>query len=40
MTITTDAASLDLAQYFRPGDRIVLGQACGECRPASGPRGA
>jgi len=25
-----DPASLDLAQYIRPGDHIVLGQACGE----------
>ena len=26
----TDAASLDLARYLRRGDRIVIGQACGE----------
>jgi acyl-CoA hydrolase len=30
MTVTTDAAGLDLRQYLRRGDRIVLGQACGE----------
>ena len=30
MTITTDAAGLDLRQFLRPGDRIVWGQACGE----------
>ena len=30
MTITTDAAGLDLAKYLRRGDRIVIGQACGE----------
>jgi acyl-CoA hydrolase len=30
MTVTTDAAGLDLGQYLRRGDRIVLGQACGE----------
>jgi acyl-CoA hydrolase len=30
MTITTDAARLDLRQFLRPGDRIVWGQACGE----------
>ncbi|MBW8486369.1 acetyl-CoA hydrolase/transferase family protein [Actinomadura parmotrematis] len=26
----TPAANLDLTQYIRPGDRIVIGQACGE----------
>lgn len=30
MTITTDAAGLDLSQFLRAGDRIVWGQACGE----------
>ncbi len=30
MTITTDAAGLDLGKYLRRGDRIVIGQACGE----------
>lgn len=30
MTITTDAAGLDLSRFLRPGDRIVWGQACGE----------
>lgn len=30
MTITTDAAALDLSRFLRPGDRIVWGQACGE----------
>jgi acyl-CoA hydrolase len=30
MTITTDAAGLDLSQFLRPGDRIVWSQACGE----------
>jgi acyl-CoA hydrolase len=30
MTITTDAAGLDLTRYLRRGDRIVIGQACGE----------
>jgi acyl-CoA hydrolase len=30
MTVKTDAASLDLARYLRRGDRIVMGQACGE----------
>lgn len=30
MTTVTDAAGLDLARYLKPGDRIVLGQACGE----------
>lgn len=30
MTIVTDAAGLDLSQFLRPGDAIVMGQACGE----------
>jgi acyl-CoA hydrolase len=30
MTVTTDAARLDLSRFLRPGDRIVWGQACGE----------
>lgn len=30
MTITTDAARLDLSRFLRPGDRIVWGHACGE----------
>jgi acyl-CoA hydrolase len=30
MTINTDAAGLDLSRYLRNGDRIVIGQACGE----------
>jgi acyl-CoA hydrolase len=30
MTITTDAAGLDLGRWLRRGDRIVMGQACGE----------
>ncbi|MBC2667678.1 acetyl-CoA hydrolase/transferase family protein [Novosphingobium piscinae] len=30
MTIETTPAELDLAAWVRPGDRIVLGQACGE----------
>lgn len=30
MTLSTDAAALDLARYLRRGDRLVLGQACGE----------
>jgi acyl-CoA hydrolase len=30
MTIVTDAGSLDLGAYLRPGDHIVWGQACGE----------
>ncbi|MET0268787.1 MAG: acetyl-CoA hydrolase/transferase C-terminal domain-containing protein [Sphingomonas sp.] len=30
MTIRTDAAGLDLARFLKPGDRIVMGQACGE----------
>jgi acyl-CoA hydrolase len=30
MTVTTNAAGLDLSQFLRRGDRIVWGQACGE----------
>jgi acyl-CoA hydrolase len=30
MTFATDAAGLDLGRYLRPGDRILIGQACGE----------
>lgn len=30
MTIATDAAGLDLGKFLRQGDRIVIGQACGE----------
>ncbi|MEU4311508.1 acetyl-CoA hydrolase/transferase C-terminal domain-containing protein [Nocardia sp. NPDC024068] len=30
MTIEVTAADLDLRQFLRPGDRIVIGQACGE----------
>jgi acyl-CoA hydrolase len=30
MTVHVDAAGLDLTQYLKSGDRIVLGQACGE----------
>ena len=30
MTITVAAADLDLARFLKPGDRIVMGQACGE----------
>ncbi len=30
MTVVTDAAGLDLGQYLRRGDHIVMGQACGE----------
>ncbi len=30
MTVSTDAAGLDLSAYLRPGDHIVWGQACGE----------
>lgn len=30
MTVRVDAAKVDLAQFLRPGDRIVWGQACGE----------
>ena len=30
MTVVHDAGGLDLARFLRPGDRIVMGQACGE----------
>ena len=30
MTLTTEAAGLDLSAFLRRGDRIVWGQACGE----------
>jgi acyl-CoA hydrolase len=30
MTVTTDAAGLDLGRFLRPRDRIVWGHACGE----------
>ena len=30
MTVTVAAADLDLARFLKRGDRIVLGQACGE----------
>jgi len=30
MTVETDSNNLDLIQFLRPGDRIVMGQACGE----------
>jgi acetyl-CoA hydrolase len=30
VTVVTDAERLDLAQFLKPGDRIVFGQACGE----------
>ncbi|MFB4298668.1 acetyl-CoA hydrolase/transferase family protein [Actinomadura sp. NTSP31] len=30
MTAGTDAAGLDLSRFLRPGDHIVMGQACGE----------
>lgn len=30
MTVTVAAIDLDLARLLKPGDRIVLGQACGE----------
>ena len=30
MSVTTDAAGLDLGRFLRDGDRIVWGQACGE----------
>ena len=30
MTITVDAARLDLARHMQRGDRVVFGQACGE----------
>ena len=30
MRVVSDAAALDLGEFLRPGDRIVIGQACGE----------
>lgn len=30
MTVITDATQLDLSKFLRPGDRIVMSQACGE----------
>ncbi|MBP6723751.1 MAG: acetyl-CoA hydrolase/transferase family protein [Halioglobus sp.] len=30
MSVITTAAQFDLSQFLRPGDRIVMGQACGE----------
>jgi acyl-CoA hydrolase len=30
MTVVTDAANLDLRRFLQAGDRIVMGQACGE----------
>ena len=30
MTVVADVGHLDLSQFLRPGDRIVMGQACGE----------
>lgn len=30
MSVSTDAAGLDLGRYLKPNDRIVFGQACGE----------
>ncbi|MCB2073826.1 MAG: acetyl-CoA hydrolase/transferase family protein [Novosphingobium sp.] len=30
MTEAVEAGALDLARYLKPGDRIVMGQACGE----------
>jgi acyl-CoA hydrolase len=30
MTTVVDAADLDLSRFLKPGDRIVMGQACGE----------
>jgi hypothetical protein len=30
MAVVAGAAGLDLRQFLRAGDRIVLGQACGE----------
>ena len=30
MKISSDVSDLDLSQVLRPGDRIVMGQACGE----------
>lgn len=30
MKVLSDVGDLDLSQFLRPGDRIVMGQACGE----------
>ncbi|UGQ14030.1 hypothetical protein LO772_10755 [Yinghuangia sp. ASG 101] len=30
MTVVVEAGDLDLGRFLRPGDRIVIGQACGE----------
>ncbi|WP_329360948.1 acetyl-CoA hydrolase/transferase family protein [Streptomyces sp. NBC_01483] len=30
MKVVSDAGDLDLGEFLRPGDRIVMGQACGE----------
>lgn len=30
MTVTLDPGALDLAQFLKPGDSVVMGQACGE----------
>jgi acyl-CoA hydrolase len=30
VTVHTDASGLELSRFLRPGDRIVIGQACGE----------
>jgi acyl-CoA hydrolase len=30
MTVLSDVSDLDLSQFLRPGDRIVVGHACGE----------
>lgn len=30
MTVVSDAGDLDVSQFLHPGDRIVIGQACGE----------
>src|SRR5690242_20566257 len=30
MTVVRDPADLDLSEFLRPGDHLVIGQACGE----------
>lgn len=30
MSVVRDPASLDLSEFLRPGDQVVIGQACGE----------
>ena len=30
MKVVSDVSDLDLGQFLRPGDRIVMGHACGE----------